>query len=168
MSVEYRAGLPTVEQVESHEGADGVPGLWMACGDWEAAPPTFIRFEVKRDGTVAEAEPDGEGDWQTVRDWRPFPGMRYRPCAEDGTPCPWPGEPSEGIDSLRRALSISDEKGRALAEEVERLRAGLALALEAVTSGDLYYIALGRAESALKDCLHGKAPQQTTEGKPHA
>ena len=78
--------LPTAEEVQAHEDEDGVPGLWMNCGAWEAASPGFIRFEVRRDGTVVEAEPDGEGEWRGMRDWRPFPGMRYRPCLPDGTP----------------------------------------------------------------------------------
>lgn len=80
---------------------------------------------------------------------------------------------AEGIDSLRRALSISDERVREQAEEIDALRKRMATladnyAREAAWTGSYERGALlGDVCREIRAAL-AEAPQQTTEGKPHA
>jgi hypothetical protein len=118
MSSDYRSGLPPVEAVREHEKRGG---WWMSRftgpGDRIAPQVRRLFLDEKRQIRASEDVSDAYGMAPALI------AIERRPCSPDGDPMPWPGEPSEGIDSLRKALSISDQRIREQAEEIERLTA---------------------------------------------
>lgn len=75
----YRLGLPSAEQVQTHEACGG---WWMRlCG---SGPPEFVRLFicVQKGGQIRYQDNDSEGRAYGV-------GYEFRPCLADGTPVRW-------------------------------------------------------------------------------
>lgn len=168
MSVDYRPGLPTTEQVKAHEERGG---WWMSRftgpGDRFAPQVRRLFLDEKRQIRASEDVSDAYGMAPALI------AIERRPCSPDGDPMPWPGEPSEGIDSLRKALSISDERVREQAGEIERLTAEVDyLRWETASARHsllrIRGLVADETAAAIERDRTRTTPQQTTEGKRHA
>lgn len=111
MSVEYRKGPPTVEQVQAHAAAHPLPyatdyGRWQVIYD-DLSGADCIDLGVWKGRIWTDYDEDR---------CRLDSDMLWRPCDKHGTPIPWPGE----SDPEQRELTR-------LREEVAHLRQGIDL-----------------------------------------
>lgn len=127
-TVEYRPGLPGVEQVKAHEERGG----W-----WQAQRPKglqMLRLAVRRWGEV-EAVCASTSD-ATFGPQEPeyFSKSSLRPASPEGDPMPWPGEPTKReADRVEGVLALADEAERRIREVIEAARIEAALAQSDLT-----------------------------------
>lgn len=78
-ALEYRPGLPSVDQVRAHEaiGTPGCKGCWLRLPWSGVRKARIVQLQGRPDDGVDEFDD------------------RWRPCLPDGTPCAWPTQESD-------------------------------------------------------------------------